>query len=98
MLDGDDYFINPEYIADAVKLALQRLISSWSSADFSKAQTKRDQVSDTAPEFQPLMDGTEFFLQHPPFYDAMPYHMTCSSGAPPRFAVDFIATIFSVQI
>ena len=78
MLDGDDYFINPEYIADAVKLALSApdivLVFGRLQQGPDEARSK---VSNTAPGFQPLMDGTEFFLQHPPFYDAMPYHMTC---------------------
>jgi glycosyltransferase involved in cell wall biosynthesis len=78
MLDGDDYFINPEYVADAVELAL-------SAPDvvlvFGKLRQGPDEARSKAsiavPGLQPLMDGTEFFLQHPPFYDATPHHMTC---------------------
>jgi glycosyltransferase involved in cell wall biosynthesis len=78
MLDGDDYLINPEYVADAMELALSApdvvLVFGRLRQGPDEARSK---ASIAVPGLQPLMDGTKFFLQHPPFYDAMPYHMTC---------------------
>jgi glycosyltransferase involved in cell wall biosynthesis len=77
MLDGDDCLVSPSYVAHAVELAL-------SAPDVVLVFGKVLQGPDLATSMisnpgalPPLMDGTEFFLKHPPFYDVMPLHMSC---------------------
>jgi glycosyltransferase involved in cell wall biosynthesis len=78
LLDGDDCLVNSQYIAHAMELAR-------SAPDvvlvFGRILQGQDlataRISPSVPGLQPLMDGTQFFLRHPPFYDAMPYHLSC---------------------
>ncbi len=77
LLDGDDCLVNPNYIEHAIELAL-------SAPDvvlvFGKilqgADLATSNVVCSVSELPSLMDGTQFFLQHPPFYDVIPYHLT----------------------
>jgi glycosyltransferase involved in cell wall biosynthesis len=78
MLDGDDCLLNPHYVAHAMELAR-------SAADvvlvFGKQRQGRDFATSTllnhASNLPPLMDGSTFFLQHPPFFDVEPLVPTC---------------------
>jgi len=77
MLDGDDCLTNPSYVERAMELAL-------SAADivlvFGKELRGRDIATATvfrAADLPPLMDGSAFFLAHPPFGDVEPLQLTC---------------------
>ncbi len=79
MLDGDDCLVTPSYVAQALELALSApdvvlVFGKVLQGDDIGAAT----VSNCAQGYQPsLVDGTKFFLQHPPFYDIMPLHLSC---------------------
>jgi glycosyltransferase involved in cell wall biosynthesis len=78
MLDGDDCLVNFEYVAHALELALSApdvvLVFGRMLQGLDIATSKQSAVP---LGLQPIMDGTTFFSQHPPFYDATPYHLTC---------------------
>jgi glycosyltransferase involved in cell wall biosynthesis len=77
MLDGDDCLVSPSYVAHAVELALSApdVVLVFGKVLQGRAlETSRISNPGALP---PLMDGTEFFLKHPPFYDVMPLHMSC---------------------
>jgi glycosyltransferase involved in cell wall biosynthesis len=78
MLDGDDCLVNSNYVARAMELALSAPDIVLVFGKVLQGQDIRSsRMSHHTLGLQPLMDGTEFFLRHPPFYDVTPPHMTC---------------------
>ena len=77
MLDGDDCLVNPNYIKHAIELALSAPDVVLVFGKIEGADPTTSEAPSDIHGLEPLMDGTGFFLQHPPFYDVIPYHLTC---------------------
>jgi hypothetical protein len=78
MLDGDDCLVNPSYVARAVDLALSAEdVVLVFGKHLSGPDVDTATVCNSATELPPLMDGSAFFLQHPPFFDVQPAPQTC---------------------
>ncbi len=76
LLDGDDCLVNPNYVEHAVELALSAPDVAFVFGRILQGADPTSSVACSVPALPSLMDGTEFFLQHPPFYDVIPYHLT----------------------
>lgn len=79
MLDGDDCLVTRSYVAQALELALSAPdVALVFGKVLQGEEVGASTVSNCAQGYQPsLVDGTKFFLQHPPFYDIMPLHLSC---------------------
>ena len=78
ILDGDDCLLNPHYVAHAMEIARS---ASDVVLVFGKQRQGRDSATSTVSnqdsKLPPVMDGSAFFLQHPPFFDVEPLLPTC---------------------
>src|SRR5262249_10254739 len=90
MADGDDLLINPHYIARAVELAeSQPDIVLLFGKHLIGADVASASVSNEAPGLPAVMDGSAFFLEHPPFLGIEPKALTALVRRTAAVAIDF---------
>jgi hypothetical protein len=82
-LDGDDCLASTSYLRTAMTLALSDpgivmvFAKALSGPSLATATTVLNAPTTVAGPMPRIMDGTEFFLQYPPFETIVPLHATC---------------------
>jgi glycosyltransferase involved in cell wall biosynthesis len=90
MLDGDDCLVNREYIAHAVDLARSEAsIVLVFGKHLSGPDVPSSTLCNAAPGLPPVIDGSAFFLQHPPFGEVEPKALTCLVRRDLAVSIDF---------
>src|SRR5262245_37432906 len=90
MCDGDDLLLNPHYIARAVELAeSQTDIVLLFGKQLIGADVASASVSNEAPGLPAVMDGSTFFLEHPPFLGIEPKALTTLVRRKAAIDIDF---------
>jgi glycosyltransferase involved in cell wall biosynthesis len=86
--DGDDYLTNTKYISQAVAL-IERdpKIALVISKVFKSGRD--DQVMNASWPYPHIVDGTEFFLKHPPFGSLGPFHLSALYERERALKLDF---------
>ena len=90
MSDGDDLLLNPHYIARAVELSqLQPDIVLVFGKQLIGADVASASVNNAAPGLPAVMDGSAFFLEHPPFLGIEPKALTTLVRRKAAVDIDF---------
>jgi glycosyltransferase involved in cell wall biosynthesis len=90
MLDGDDLLINPHYIARAVELAQSQVdIVLVFGKQLIGADVTNASVNNDALGLPAVMDGSTFFLEHPPFLGVEPKALTSLVRRTAAVDIDF---------
>jgi glycosyltransferase involved in cell wall biosynthesis len=90
MCDGDDLLLNPHYIARAVELAQsQPDIVLVFGKQLIGADVASASVNNAAPGLLAVMDGSAFFLEHPPFLGIEPKALTTLVRRQAAVDIDF---------
>jgi len=78
-LDGDDCFISRSYISSAVRLALSHpdITLVFGKAEMGPSTDGATVCLNERSLMSGVMDGTQFFLEYPPFETMAPLHATC---------------------